>query len=104
MRLYVERNGEKIYLPPEATTPTRRQFSLRIGGYDSFKYKGSTYAVREVRAEAEWTNPAGGALVGGIIGALAGPAGAIIGALVGGAAFGSPTEAEQAKVKRFNES
>lgn len=103
MKLFVHDkvNRTKIYLGVIA--PTRAELSRLIGS-TWFSMNGFQYHVHEVVAESDDNNTTAGAIVGGLIGLLAGPAGVIIGGLLGGALGNESDKSEIAKISRFNNS
>ena len=104
MKLYVVRRGsnKRVYLNRTATT--RDDLRIQFGG-DYFTIgDGHIYDVSEVRAISDSSGTAGGAVIGGLLGLLAGPGGLLIGAGLGGAIGNSTDNDDQKRVKIFNNS
>ena len=103
MRLYLQGQcGHKIYLTSPAQTRAELPgwFQLQCPHDQQAGY----YANQNVFAEPESGQTAGGAILGGLVGLLAGPIGLILGGAAG-ASFGAATEkTELARANRFNES
>lgn len=103
MKLYVinPNNKQKTYL--NLTASNRQQLINQIGGYNF--YLGNTlYSVYDVFAENDSDSTSTGLVVGGVVGALAGPAGILIGGILGGLIGNSSDEEETIKIKKFNNS
>lgn len=62
------------------------------------------FSRNDVHAEAETNSMMGGAALGGLIGALAGPEGIIIGGFIGGLLGANADSEEQRRVRRFEQS
>jgi uncharacterized protein YqgC (DUF456 family) len=100
MRLYVQKNSQKIYL--DTIAPTRRALAFKIG--TRFIIQNVQYNVTQVKAEAGSSSAASGTVIGGLIGLLAGPIGMIIGGGIGTAIGTGADKEENQKVRTFNES
>src|SRR5580704_15671056 len=98
MKLYVwdGANQQKVNLNLLASS--RNELANLIGS-QWFSLNGRNFHVNNVIAEAETNSTAAGAVVGGLIGLLAGPIGILAGGLLGGA-MGS--EGDKAEVQRVN--
>ena len=100
MRLFVKAKGtqEKIYLNVQAAT----RFELvNLIGSPWFTANGQPYHVNDVDAEVDVNNTASGAIVGGLIGLMAGPLGIIAGGLIGGMLGNAGDKGENQKVINF---
>ena len=103
MRLYVQdtETHQKVFLDQLART--RVELAQLIGGA-WFSLQGKTYHVNQVIAESGENNTATGAIVGGLIGLLAGPAGVILGGVIGGTLGKSSDNDDLSSVRKFNQS
>lgn len=106
MKLYVIcRNcREKVYL--KFTNPVYTRSDIRDGFYvlcPKCNFK-EFFSNRGLYAETDASDATSGAIVGGLIGLLAGPEGAIIGAGIGSVIGAGAREKDQNAVRRFNQS
>jgi hypothetical protein len=101
MRLFVNHKGRRLYLKSQASS--RMQFSREIGSH-WFSVDGIHYSVNQVQAEPTPGSTVAGALLGGVVGLIAGPIGVISGATLGGIIGNKSDESEQIKVRNFNNS
>lgn len=100
MKLFVTNDwDDKIYL--SAHVSTREELSKMIGG-TTFLLSGKRYTIYDVRAEAESSHAAGGALLGGMIGLLGGFLGVVAGILIGGLISAIPDSEEASEIVSFN--
>lgn len=105
MKLYMDCHccGKKIYLDSNAET----RYDLLNQWGPTFQImcphckQQSFYDVNEVNGEFD-NKAAPGAVVGGLIGLLAGPIGLIAGGTLGGLIGNNISDAEKKKVERFN--
>lgn len=102
MKLFVKDiHNRKIYIRKVAKT--RFDLARKIGG-TKFTLRGKRYSVNEVFAEAESSDTAAGAIIGGLIGLIGGPIGVLTGGVIGGL-IGNTSESEEANgVRTFNRS
>lgn len=107
MRLYVncKQDGQKIFL--NLFAHTREEWRRKVGEYFLVEcncgYKG-TYSVNDVFAEEGVSSVPAGAVLGGLIGLLAGPLGMILGGTLGTLLGATTDENEKMKVRKFNDS
>ena len=102
MKLFVIDNNEtKIYLRKIANT--RFELANKIGG-TKFTLRGRRYSVNDVKAEAESSDTAAGAILGGLIGLIGGPIGVLTGTTIGGLIGNSSESEENKQVRTFNRS
>jgi hypothetical protein len=102
MRIFVRNpQGVKEYLNIPASN--RRELAQRIGGA-WFTFNRNQYHVHQVVAESDSNNLTSGAIIGGIIGLLAGPFGILVGGTLGGALGNEGDKTENEKVNYFNRS
>ena len=103
MRLFVRSGSHKLYLTIVA--PTRSELAQRLGSeWFTMGEHSHTFHVSNVEAEASASNVPAGAVVGGLIGLLAGPLGLLTGSIVGGAIGNNSDRNEIAQIQRFNNS
>lgn len=74
-----------------------------LGSYH-FIIHGLSFSVNDVFAESDEGGLTAGAIIGGVIGLIAGPGGAIVGGTLGGLLGNSNDKDERNKVQRFNNS
>jgi hypothetical protein len=103
VKLYLQGQcGHKIFLTSPALT--RADLPAWFHLICPHDQQGGYYSTRNVFAEPESGQTAGGAILGGLVGLLAGPIGLILGGTAG-ASLGAATEkTELARAKHFNES
>lgn len=102
MKLFVrDSNNKKIYIRKVART--RYELAMKIGG-KTFTLRGRRYSVNEVHAEAENSDTAAGAIIGGLLGMLGGPIGVLTGGTLGGLIGNSSESGENNAVRTFNRS
>jgi hypothetical protein len=103
MRLYVYDRviQQKVYLNLLAST--RSELSNTIGS-QWFTVNGRNFHVHNVVAETEVSATAAGAIIGGLIGLMAGPIGVLAGGLFGGAVGNTGDKTEVQRVNYFNHS
>ena len=102
MKLYVTgQDGNRIYINVLAST--RQELANRIGS-PWFIVHGQTFHVNNVRAQTSGSNTASGAVVGGLIGILAGPIGILAGSILGGAIGNGSDKTENAQIMYFENS
>lgn len=102
MKLYVkEKDGKNVYINKVGSTRTE----LRdIVGRNDFKVNGKKYHIRDVKASKDSNDTFKGVVVGGVIGAFAGPLGIVVGSAAG-AIIGNSSDKRRVKnVERFNKS
>jgi len=105
MKFYIVKQpkGERVYLNFQADT--RKQLAGLIGGrYFLIEKDGIWYDVNDVVAEPDGKNTATGAIIGGLLGLVAGGAGAIVSASFGGIIGNVSDEQDKRKVEIFNSS
>ena len=102
MKLYVihPKTGQKIYL--NITAKDRQELAYKIES-KNFTINNISFNVNDVYAEAENNNGLTGAIVGGLLGVMAGPIGMLIGTTAG-YWLASEKYSEAGQVKHFNES
>lgn len=101
MKLFINTQRGKKYLNGIAST--RGALANKIGS-NWFIIDGATYSVDEVYAEEDDNSTAAGAVIGGLIGLLAGPVGVIGGGVLGGLIGSESDNKDNQKVKFFNNS
>lgn len=107
MRLYIEDCiycHQRIYL--NVTASTRVELANRIGYYFEvecpFCHHHQSYSVDRVFAESGQSNVPGVAILGGLIGLIAGPEGALLGGLIGSAIGAKADNEDRGRVQHFN--
>lgn len=103
MKLFVRNRFSGVPLYLSVVASSRYQLANMIGS-PWFTLHNQNFHVNEVIAESTSSNIAPSAIVGGIIGMLAGPAGILIGGLAGGLMGNEGDKAESQKVTIFNNS
>lgn len=107
MRLYIDDCcycHQRIYL--NITAFTRTELANKIGY--SFEvecpvcHNRAIYSVDRVFAESGQSSVPGGAILGGLIGLIAGPEGALLGGLIGSAVGANADEEDKKRAQRFN--
>ena len=103
MKLFVvdKTTNQKVNLNLLAST---RGELVRLIGSPWFTFNGHNYHVNNVFAVADSNDTITGAIVGGVIGLLAGPIGIIAGGLLGGAIGNGGDKTEISNVDNFNSS
>ena len=103
MRIFVRNptTGLKEYLSSIANS--RSELARNIGS-PWFTFNGNQYHVHQVIAETDTNNTATGAIIGGVIGLLAGPFGILVGGVLGGALGNENDNTEIGRVNYFNHS
>lgn len=107
MKLYIEdKKGnpttiKTIFLDKVATT--KKELQDLIGSKEFF-IDGNKYFISQVKAKRSSENVATGMLLGGILGAVAGPVGVATGGILGAILGKNNDIQEEEKVKKFNES
>jgi len=99
MRLYINKGNRKIYIDVKANS---RQELIRKLGSNHFFINGKRYSINDVFADDSTNDTIGGAIVGGLFGAVVGPAGAIFGSVIGGALGNQKDRNDSIRVRRFN--
>ncbi len=102
MKLYIkEESGRNIYLNKVVSTRTELR---EIVGRNDFKVNGKKYYIQDVKAAKDSNDTFKGVVVGGLIGAFAGPLGIVFGGAAG-AIIGNNSDRRRIKnVERFNKS
>lgn len=100
MKLFViDKNKQKKYLREEALS--REELASKIGS-STFTLDGQVYSVNDVIAEKDSSNTLGGAIVGGILGALIAPGAFLVTGALGGMIGSSADSEELKRVINFN--
>lgn len=102
MKLFVtDKDNRKVYINKVASS---RSELLEVLGKNEFKVRGKKYYVRNVRASVDSNDTFKGILVGGVVGAFAGPIGIAVGGIAG-AIIGNGSDLKKRKnVVKFNKS
>jgi hypothetical protein len=106
MKLFVicRNYREKVYLTFNNPVFERRDISPSLTVTCPRCNSQEFFSNRDVYAEPDASDATSGAIIGGLIGLLAGPEGAIIGAGIGGMIGAGARERDQNAVRRFNQS
>lgn len=96
--------GERVYLTYSNPIIERRDISPSFTIICPKCNSQEFFSNRDVYAEPDAPDATSGAIIGGLIGLLAGPEGAIIGAGIGAMIGAGTRERDQAAVRRFNQS
>lgn len=106
MKLYVicRITGEKVYLTFSNPIIERRDISPSFTIICPKCNSQEFFTNRNVCAESDVADATSGAIIGGLVGLLAGPEGAIIGAGIGTLLGAKARETDLRAVRRFNQS
>lgn len=103
MKLYVLDRSNRSKIPLKIIASDRRNLT-KILGTSKFVLNGTLYSVNDVQAEPTTDNAAVGGLLGGVVGAVAGPAGIIIGGVLGAAIGQDQVDKDKREAEVFNRS
>ena len=103
MRLYAQcpHCGARNYLT--FLVLSRRQLQARVEVTCPICGQVNVAGPNEVRAEPNQGSGAGGAIIGGLLGAIAGPVGILLGGALGGVFGASADENDRRLAERFNQ-
>lgn len=101
MKLYINTPNGKTRI--NVVAPTRAALAQRIGSR-YFQVGNRYYNVQDVYAEKDAEQTAAGAILGGLLGLIAGPAGVIGGGVLGGLIGNEADVKEKQKIDTFNRS